>query len=87
MKLVTFTRLGRTGFGAVVENGINSGVIDLTEKFGPEINSIKRVIELELLPQLDGYLEDRVPDYGLSDITLLPTIPCLLYTSPSPRDS
>ncbi len=71
MKLISFVRLGRPGFGAVVGNGI----IDLTEKFGPEINSIKRIIELELLPQIDGYVDGRAPDFGLSDITLLPTIP------------
>ena len=71
MKLISFTRLGHSGFGAVEGNHI----IDLTGKFGPEINSTKRVIELELLPQLEGFIEGRTPDFSLSDITVLPTIP------------
>ena len=42
MKLLSFTRLGKTGFGAVV----NEGIIDLTGKLDPEINSIKDLITL-----------------------------------------
>ena len=34
MKLLSFIRLGKTGFGAVVENGI----IDLTGKIDPDVN-------------------------------------------------
>ena len=40
MKLLSFARLGKTGFGAVVKDGI----IDLTGKLDPEINSIKELI-------------------------------------------
>ena len=71
MKLISFSRLGRCGFGAVID----AGIIDLTEKFGPEICSIKRAIELELIPQIEGYADSRAADFGLSDVTLLPTIP------------
>ena len=48
MKLLSFTRLGKTGFGAVVKDGI----VDLTGKLDPEINSIKelRNNELEVNP-------------------------------------
>ena len=36
MKLLSFTRLGKTGFGAVVKGGI----IDLTGKINPDVNTI-----------------------------------------------
>ena len=39
MKLLSFIRLGKTGFGAVVDNGI----IDLTGKIDPDVNTIKAV--------------------------------------------
>ena len=44
MKLLSFTRLGKTGFGAVVKDGI----IDLTGKLYPEINSIKELISFRI---------------------------------------
>ena len=37
MKLVSFSRLGKARFGAVVKDG----VIDLTGKLDPDVNTIK----------------------------------------------
>ena len=58
MKLLSFTRLGKSGFGAVT----NNGVIDLTGRLDPEINTIKDLITLKKglylinnLKQKEGY--------------------------------
>ena len=37
MKLLSFIRLGRPGFGAVVRDGI----VDLTGKIDPDVNTLK----------------------------------------------
>ena len=79
MKLLSFIRLGKTGFGAVVDNGI----IDLTGKIDPDINTIKDLISLNMEDQAEEYIEGKTKDLSFSDISFLP---CLLYTSPSPRD-
>ena len=42
MKLLSFTRLGKPGFGAFA----NNGVIDLTGRLDPEVNTIKDLITL-----------------------------------------
>ena len=48
MKLLSFVRLGKTGFGAVVKDGI----IYLNGKLDPEINSIKeKLVDLTLITQ------------------------------------
>ena len=52
MKLLSFTRLGKIGFGAVVKDGI----IDLTGKLDPEINSIKELISLNMEDEAGEYL-------------------------------
>ena len=52
MKLLSFTRLGKTGFGAVVKDGI----IDLTSKLDPEINSIKELISLNMEDEAEEFI-------------------------------
>ena len=47
MKLLSFIRLGKSSFGAVV----NGGVIDLTGKLDPDVNSIKDLISLNMEDQ------------------------------------
>ena len=49
MKLLSFTRLGKTGFGAVVSGGI----IDLTGKIDPDVNTIKELISLNMEDQAE----------------------------------
>ena len=65
MKLLSFTRLGKTGFGAVVKDGI----IDLTGKLDPEINSIKKLISLDMEDEAEEYIAGKTKDLSFSDFT------------------
>ena len=71
MKLLSFIRLGKSSFGAVV----NDGVIDLTGKLDPDVNSIKDLISLDMQDQAEEYIAGKSKDFSLSDISLLPVIP------------
>ena len=71
MKLLSFTRLGKIGFGAVVKDGI----IDLTGKLDPEINSIKELISLNMEDEAEEYIAGKTKDLSFSDFTFLPVIP------------
>ena len=71
MKLLSFIRLGKSSFGAVV----NGGVIDLTGKLDPDVNSIKDLISLNMEDQAQEYIEGKTKDLSFSDITFLPVIP------------
>ena len=71
MKLLSFIRLGKTGFGAVVDNGI----IDLTGKIDPDVNTIKELISLNMEDQAEEYIEGKTKDLSFSDISFLPVIP------------
>ncbi|MFT4729208.1 MAG: 2-keto-4-pentenoate hydratase/2-oxohepta-3-ene-1,7-dioic acid hydratase in catechol pathway [Granulosicoccus sp.] len=71
MKLVSFSRLGRCGFGAVIDTGI----VDLTGKLAPEVATLKQAIASDLLPLAGDFIQDRNADFALSDITFLPVIP------------
>ena len=71
MKLISFTRLGEVGFGALVDDG----VVDLTNQLDYGVDSIKEAIESDLLYTAEEYLEGRSPNFAMSDVTLLPVIP------------
>ena len=71
MKLLSFTRLGKTGFGAVV----NGGIIDLTGKIDPDVNTIKELISLNMEDQAEEYIAGKTKDLSFSDISFLPVIP------------
>lgn len=71
MKLVSFSRLGSCGFGAVVDGGI----VDLTDKLAPEVTTLKQAIAFDLLDIAADFIQDRAADFRLSDITFLPVIP------------
>ena len=71
MKLLSFTRLGKTGFGAVVKDGI----VDLTGKLDPEINSIKELISLNMENEAEEFIAGKTKDLSFSDFTFLPVIP------------
>lgn len=71
MKLVSFSRLGAAGFGAVVAGGI----IDLTGRLAPGIRSLKQAIATESLTRIEEYIKDRNADFGVADISWLPTLP------------
>ena len=71
MKLISFTRLGEVGFGALIDDG----VVDLTNQLDYGVDGIKEAIESDLLYTAEEYLEGRSPNFAMSDVTLLPVIP------------
>lgn len=71
MKLLSFVRLGKPGFGAVVGDGI----VDLTGKLDPDINTLKQLISLNMEDQAEEYIAGKTKDLSFSDITFLPVIP------------
>ena len=71
MRLISFTRLGEIGFGALVDGG----VVDLTNQLDYGVDTIKSALESDLLEFIGDYVEDRSPNFLMSDVTLLPVIP------------
>lgn len=71
MKFISFTRLGKTGMGAVVDGGI----VDLTGRIRPQIDSLKALIAADLVAEAADYVESCAPEMARSDVTLLPVIP------------
>ena len=71
MKLISFSRLGRVGFGAVLE----SGIVDLTGKLGSDIRSLRALVEADLFEVASGYLAGRAGELALADVSFLPVIP------------
>lgn len=69
MKLLSFVREGRTGFGARVANG----VVDLTG-FGGAY-SLKEALQAGLLPAMKDEIAQSAPTLAMSDLMLLPVIP------------
>lgn len=69
MKLISFARVGKTGFGAILE----SGVVDLTGFGGAQ--TLKEALEYDLLPDIAGDLKTATPALQMSDLSLLPVIP------------
>ncbi|MGV1801003.1 fumarylacetoacetate hydrolase family protein [Agrobacterium vitis] len=71
MKFVSFTRLGRAGFGAVV----GGGIVDLTGRLSYDCLTLKQAILDDVLEIAADYAGDRKPELAFSDVTLLPVIP------------
>lgn len=71
MKLISYTRLGKCGFGAVT----GGGIVDLTGKLTPHITSLKLAVEADALGAAADYVEGRTAELKLSDVNLLPVIP------------
>lgn len=71
MKLLSFIRLGKPSFGAVVKDG----VIDLTSKLDPDVNTLKDLISLNLENEAEEYIAGKTKDLSFSDITFMPVIP------------
>ncbi|MGV2181490.1 fumarylacetoacetate hydrolase family protein [Rhizobium rhizogenes] len=71
MQFLSFTRLGRAGFGARVENGI----VDLTERLAPSVTSLRQAIIADLLSAASAYVLGRRPEFTEADVALLPVIP------------
>ena len=70
MKLMSFLRLGRPGFGAVVDHGI----IDLTAMLPGQPRCLRTAIAHGQLANAMDYLEGRAPEFSTADVTVLPPI-------------
>jgi len=71
MKFVSFTRLGRVGFGAVID----SGIADLTGKIAPYVTTLKGLIETDIVVAACERAQKQGADLSLNDVSLLPVIP------------
>jgi 2-keto-4-pentenoate hydratase/2-oxohepta-3-ene-1,7-dioic acid hydratase in catechol pathway len=69
MKLASFKRDGRPGFGAVVDGG----VIDLTGKIGGAL-TLKELLEAQAIDKAREYSKGARPDFDLAQCSLLPVI-------------
>ncbi|ORE96237.1 2-keto-4-pentenoate hydratase/2-oxohepta-3-ene-1,7-dioic acid hydratase (catechol pathway) [Stappia sp. 22II-S9-Z10] len=70
MRFVSYVRLGRPSFGALVEGGI----IDLA-KLIPGIDTLAEAIAEDLLADAARAVHGRKAEFAMSDVTLLPVIP------------
>ncbi|MDR3471395.1 MAG: fumarylacetoacetate hydrolase family protein [Devosia sp.] len=71
MKFASFSRLGRCGFGAMIDGGL----VDLTGVLRPEVVSLRQAIAGDLLGDAGRYVEGRRPEFAEGDVALLPVIP------------
>lgn len=71
MKLVSFTRENRPGFGAVKGDGI----IDLGSRFGGRYADLKALLAGGATAEASAIVATQEPDFALSEVTLLPVIP------------
>ena len=70
MKLVSFERDGKAGFGVVV----GDGVVDLCKALGGRHADLKSLLASDAMGEAREAAK-RSPDFGLADVTLLPVIP------------
>jgi 2-keto-4-pentenoate hydratase/2-oxohepta-3-ene-1,7-dioic acid hydratase in catechol pathway len=70
MRLLSFTRNGKSGFGAVTVDGI----VDLTAKIGGAA-TLKALLEQDGLARTKTFLAGRKADFGLNTVVFLPAIP------------
>ncbi|MFC1407359.1 MULTISPECIES: fumarylacetoacetate hydrolase family protein [Streptacidiphilus] len=73
MRLVTFRRNGRTGFGRLTGDG--DAVIDCVPLLNPELGSVRAVLAAGALEQVREASEGRTGDVKLADVELLPPVP------------
>lgn len=71
MQFVSYTRNGRAGFGVRV----NGGIVDLTGRLDPRIDSLKAAIAAEALSKAQEYVRGRWAELSDADVDLLPVIP------------
>lgn len=67
MRLASYVTRGRTGFGAVVGNG----VVDMRLRFGPRFTSLLDILRENALGEVLAALAGVRPDYPLSEVELL----------------
>ncbi len=71
MKLITYARMGKVGFG-IIKNG---GVIELNDRIGNDVTSIKSLLKKNEQKKAQEIYKEITPDISLSEITYLPVIP------------
>lgn len=71
MKLVSFERQGRAGFGAVVD----AGIVDLATAFEGRFADLAALLAADAVAEAGRIAQRRQPDFALADVTLLPVIP------------
>ena len=71
MKLVSFERQGRAGFGAVTADGI----VDLGTAFAGRHADLKALLAADAVGEAARLAAGRQADFALADVTLLPVIP------------
>lgn len=72
MQLVSFVHKGRVGFGAM--RGKDE-VVDLTDRFGPAVSSLRGLLAAGLLADAQKVTAEQQTTMPLSSLTLLPVIP------------
>jgi len=70
MRLASFERKGRPGFGIVVGNG----VVDLAARFAGKANSLREALASFGLQELER-LASSAPDFGVAEVAFAPVIP------------
>lgn len=71
MRLVSFSRNGREGYGAVTDKG----VVDLSAVMGARFADLKALLAADALAEAATVAAQRAPDFALADAVLLPVIP------------
>ena len=71
MKLLSFVRDGRNGFGAVV----GDGVVDLGKALGGRHADLKALLAADAVAEAAKAIQGRAADFPLAGLTLLPVIP------------
>ena len=71
MKLVSFSRNGQAGYGAVV----GEQVVDLGAALGSRFSDLKALLAADAVGEAAVVVAERQPDFALSELELLPVIP------------
>lgn len=71
MRLISFERNGRAGFGAVIDNG----VVDLGAALGGRYADLHALLAADALGEARTALAGRTSDFALASMVLLPVIP------------
>ena len=71
MKIVSFIRAGRPGYG-IVKDG---GVVDLSARFGERWPTLRRLLAADALAEAETAARDAAADFPLDRLDLAPVIP------------
>lgn len=74
MRFLSFRHAGRDSFGAMVESGADSGVVDLGKRH-PELADLRAALRARSLGALAAEAVGAPRDFELADVEFLPTVP------------